>query len=240
MGFFSFFKNKKQENLIDYVYVCREGDNEELRYSIRSVIENGPAGNIWIVGGKPEWYTGNFIPVPAHRDKYVHVRTSLNVIIDAPEIADDFVLMNDDFFILKPIEEIEMFHGGTLRMKISRHHRGSGSYGAMIHQLFSQLRRLRPEEEPLDYELHVPMEMNKKKLFKILKRPFLWRSLYGNIHKVGGKEMADVKVYSKDSDEEIYKIIERSPYISSNEASFEKNLGKIIKPMFPNKSRYEL
>jgi len=240
MGFLSFFNiNKTKQNLIDYVYVCRDGDNEELRYSIRSVIENGPAGNIWIVGGKPDWYTGNFIFVEKNRNKYTHVRNSLNAVINSELIKDDFILMNDDFFIIKPLEAIPVFNGGTLREKISRHNRGSGSYGAMLHQVFSHLRKITPTLDPLDYELHVPMEMNKQRLAKVIKKPYLWRSLYGNMFQIGGEPMRDVKVYHKDSIEDALAVIERSPYISTNEASFDKIIGDTIKEMFPNPSKHE-
>jgi hypothetical protein len=240
MGFLSFFNiNKTKQNLIDYVYVCRDGDNEELRYSIRSVIENGPAGNIWVIGGKPDWYTGNFIFVENNRNKYTHVRNSLNAVINSELIKDDFILMNDDFFIIKPLEAIPVLNGGTLREKISRHNRGSGSYGAMLHQVFSHLRKILPTIDPMDYELHVPMEMNKQKLAKVVKKPYLWRSLYGNMFQIGGEQMRDVKVYHKDSIEDALAVIERSPYISTNEASFDKIIGDKIKEMFPNPSKYE-
>ncbi len=40
----------------DVVYVVRPGDkNEELRYSIRSVIANLPHRKVWIAGYKPTW-----------------------------------------------------------------------------------------------------------------------------------------------------------------------------------------
>ena len=48
---------------MDFVYICKEGVNEELKYSIRSVVESFPESNIWVVGGKPDWYTGNYIQV---------------------------------------------------------------------------------------------------------------------------------------------------------------------------------
>ena len=57
---------------MDIVYNCRPGkQNEELRYSIRSVMENLPHDNLWVVGGKPEWYTGNYgRGVPKGRELY--------------------------------------------------------------------------------------------------------------------------------------------------------------------------
>jgi hypothetical protein len=240
MGFLSFFNtNKTKQKPIDYVYVCRDGDNEELRYSIRSVIENGPNGNIWVVGGKPDWYTGNFIFVEKNRNKFTHVRNSLTAVIDSDLIKNDFILMNDDFFIIKPLQTIPVLNGGTLRQKISKYNRGSGSYGAMLYQVFYYLRRIEPTKDPLDYELHVPMQMKKSNLAKIIKKPYLWRSLYGNIFQVGGKSIRDVKVYPKDSLEDALEIMKNSPYVSTTEVSFNNIIGHKIKEMFPKSSKYE-
>jgi hypothetical protein len=55
-------------------------------------------------------------------------------------------------------------------------------------------------DAPLNYEVHIPMVMNKLKLKNVLKnKTCLWRSLYGNIYNVGGIEHEDVKVYNKSS-----------------------------------------
>jgi len=48
---------------MDFVYICKDGVNEELKYSIRSVVESFPETNIWVVGGKPDWYTGRDISI---------------------------------------------------------------------------------------------------------------------------------------------------------------------------------
>ena len=38
---------------MNFIYICRVGENEELRYSIRSVLNSFPEANIWVIGGKP-------------------------------------------------------------------------------------------------------------------------------------------------------------------------------------------
>ena len=54
-----------------FVYICKDGENEELRYSIRSVLKNTKDAVIWVVGGKPNWYIGNYIKVIQDQNKYV-------------------------------------------------------------------------------------------------------------------------------------------------------------------------
>jgi len=89
---------------MDYVYVCRPGDNEELRYSIRSTVKNLPEGRIWVVGGKPDWYTGDYIYVQQTGIGHPNVWKQLDVICATEDISDDFVLMNDDFFTVKKLD----------------------------------------------------------------------------------------------------------------------------------------
>jgi hypothetical protein len=84
---------------MDFVYICKPGDNEELRYSIRSVLYSFPDANIWLVGGKPSWYSGNYIYVDQKHHKYANAINNLHAICDSNEISEEFVLMNDDFFI---------------------------------------------------------------------------------------------------------------------------------------------
>ncbi len=90
--------------MTDFVYICKDGANEELKYSIRSVVESFPEANIWLVGGKPEWYTGNYIEVEQKDSKYKNAVKNLQIICLSQEISESFILMNDDFYIIKKIK----------------------------------------------------------------------------------------------------------------------------------------
>jgi hypothetical protein len=181
---------------LDFVYFCRPGNNEELRYSIRSLYANYKNATVWVVGEKPDWYVGNFIYVEQGHSKFNNVLESIKVVCSSDQIKSSFVLMNDDFFILKPINPYNMYHGGKLSSKIDKYDNlmPSASYVQMLKNTFYQLTKL-GVSDPLDYELHIPMMMNKKKLFRSLRQGVLWRSMYGNLNKVGGEMMDDVKVY---------------------------------------------
>jgi hypothetical protein len=104
---------------MDFVYICKDGNNEELRYSIRSVVESFPNSKIWVVGGKPNWYTGNYIEVTQNLSKYRNAIENLKALCNSEEISDRFVLMNDDFYIVKNIDSIKDYHGGPLLDKIN-------------------------------------------------------------------------------------------------------------------------
>jgi hypothetical protein len=72
---------------MDFVYICKDGINEELRYSIRSVVESFPDSNIWVVGGKPDWYVGNYIKVDQKLTKYKNALYNLKAITESEEIS---------------------------------------------------------------------------------------------------------------------------------------------------------
>lgn len=227
---------------MDVVYICKNGENEELKYSIRSVVKNLKFDNLWVVGGKPDWYVGNHIPIPQDKAKYANARKNLNAIANCEEISESFILMNDDFYIINKVKEIPYMHGGSLKAKVELYKSLSGmtSYVSMLNSTFISLSR-NAKKEVLDYELHVPMVMEKEKLKKVLNHKDFWRSRYGNTFNVGGIEMQDVKVYiegslvkkSYDVDNLIY------DYISSSDDSFDLIKAKILETMFSKKTNYE-
>jgi hypothetical protein len=186
---------------MDVVYISRSGPNEELRYSIRSVEKNLPHRHIWVVGQAPEWYKGRLIPVENTNSKYSNARLNLDALVKSKHISDDFILMNDDFFIMRPIEKISYFYEGTLLERAERNEllTTTGAYTKLLYNTHDKLVSL-GIDAPLNYEVHIPMIMNKPKLKNVLKnKTCLWRSLYGNIYNVGGIEHEDVKVYNKSS-----------------------------------------
>ena len=228
---------------MDFVYICKPGDNEELRYSIRSVLYSFPDAKIWVVGGKPKWYSGNYISVDQNHHKYANAINNLHAVCDSDEISEEFVLMNDDFFIIKKINKIDQFYNGLLSTKIDRYIQITGS-SMYIKKLIMTRTRLVDSgiENPLDYELHIPMIMEKEKLKNIiLKYPScLWRSMYGNIYNVGGSQMEDVKIYiNKKHSARSNEITTNSIFMSTEDQAFKMMLDKVLIKMFPDKSKYE-
>lgn len=229
---------------MDYVYVCRDGDNEELRYSIRSVEKNMPPGNIWVVGGKPDWYTGNFLPVAQTNKAYSNVREQIRVACSNEQISDDFVLMNDDFFVINTVKEIPTWYTGTLSERIKNlqdmKSQNSGYLRLLI--LSNNVIKRSGVTDPLDYEVHVPMIMNKEKALTILRSNSLWRSYYGNKYNVGGTKHSDVKIHSKNVLEDRGRTlidVSTEPYISGSDYNFEFLKDVILDKLFPDASSCE-
>ena len=228
---------------MDFVYLCKSGENEELRYSIRSVISSFPNAKIWLVGGKPDWYIGDYIQVAQDKTIYTNVVNNLKAVCESKEINNKFILMNDDFFIVNKIKKINYLNGGLLSDKILFYKEVTkdSSYITRLSDTHNRLKKYNIQD-PLNYELHVPFPIEKDKLKKIMERDFrfLWRSVYGNKFSVGGKTIKDVKVYDggglmkKSFDYENNK----TDFLSSTDTSFIK-IKPMLEELFPDKTKYE-
>lgn len=236
---------------MDVVWICRTGPNEELRYSIRSVAKNMPHSNIVVVGGKPDWYTGKFIPVTTltdrggvSRNKYENAKNNIRQIVDNPDISDEFVLMNDDFYVMKPVDQIQYYHGGLLADKVKTH-KTFANQAAYTHVLVRTQQILSALEikDPLDYALHIPMRFHKNKLAEVLKQPIASiRTLYGNMYSVGGRQMADVKVHPDRGEygpKSFDYLNEDSIFLSTADSTFLSVKKNLLDSVFSEPSKYE-
>jgi hypothetical protein len=187
------------------------------------------------VGKKPDWYTGKFINVDKFGDNYDKVREALRVVSKTDEISEEFVLMNDDFFIVKPIKNVPYFYTGTLSERIAA--RRSGGYSRLLMKTEKDLRD-RKFKDALDYELHVPMAMTKSGVAHIIDMPGLWRSTYGNVFGVGGSIRKDVKIYTHE-DWANRTDLHDSEYLSTNDKSFMQVYKNVLMGMFPEPSEFE-
>ena len=181
---------------MDYVYICRSGDNDELRYSLRSIEENMPEGRVWVIGHRPVWYIGDFVPVNDIGGKFDNIKNCIKIASEHEEISDNFILMNDDFFALKKIDNMPVFHGGLLKDKIEKYKEQmmSPKYIKLLELTYKQL-LANNIADPIDYDIHVPIVMNKEKLSQSIPIAYFPRSAYGNFADIGGTKITDVKVY---------------------------------------------
>jgi hypothetical protein len=229
---------------MDYVYIVRDGQNEELRYSLRSLAKNAPEGRVWLVGGKPDWFNGSNISVRDKAGKFKNIAACLYTAASSDDISDDFILMNDDFFILENIANFLPLYGGTLASKIASYTNllGPTVYSGILGRAMKYMNS-KGIKDPLDYDIHVPLEINKKKFLELVPYDSLApRSVYGNLAEIGGTEITDVKTYNdpRYRSKSYNYDKENSPFISSNDDSFSTLLDTMLADMFPDQSQYEL
>jgi hypothetical protein len=249
------------EELYDFVYIVKESeDNNELRYSLRSLYKFYPNNKIWIVGYKPTWIQNvNYISVK--QDQENKWKNSVINIIEAcksKEISDDFILMNDDFVILKEIKSINTVINanlGSLDYNIEKFSKDPDEWTEAFTNLKILLQDLNISEPYYSYEAHLPLLINKQEFLKIINLPKVQefmntpnvlhkRSLYKNIIKPQNTEtlLFDVKTHKENDD--IVARLSICGWISVynnqiNNPKFPK-LNFILKDNFPIPCKYEV
>lgn len=224
----------------DIVYFVKESEeNEELKYSLRTVELNFPHRNVWFIGGCPKGIKPDkhLKVVQDKETKWENTNELMRAACECKNISDDFILFNDDFFVLNPITELPYYYDGTLSERI---YSLSGHSHSEYKQKLVGCRNmlLARNYTELNYAVHVPIRINKVYQLKCMERfpqGLMWRSLYGNyINPQNPVPIKDPKIADS------YSGVEDSDYVSTNDYSFEYGfIGRLIKNNFPNPSRFE-
>lgn len=232
---------------MDIVYIVKPSNvNEELRHSLRSVAANVPHRRIIIAGHKPTWVKGvTHIPtLQQNPSKYLNAEENWAAAMNHPGVSADFVLFNDDFFVMNPITEIPAAHRGDLDDVIEYYSGKPSAYLSNMQATKDVLNAL-AFTDLKSYALHIPMVMNKERrkllatitaLVNPMHLDTQMRTLYGNFWRVGGVLMDDVKVNGRGG-----KFDHKSTFLSSSDDSFKYGeIGVFIRERFNTKCKYEV
>lgn len=231
----------------DVVYFLKDTPtNEELRYSLRSVVKNVPYRHVVFVGGCPDNLRPDLhIPREQVEDsKFKRVRESIRACCMNPNVSDDFWLFNDDFFVMRRMsEDMPPQYNGDLYRHIvkveNRHGEASTEWTRLLRHLCRTLESVnRPTR---NYAVHKPILINKQKMLEVINQfpdePML-RALYGNYWDIGGESKPDMKCQLIDYPIEKFMNWE---FISTQDESFSDGIvGRYIRSQFNTRSRFEL
>ena len=228
----------------DIVYILKNNlDDTELIYSVRSVCCNFEYNNIWFAGGIPKNIAADYhFPIEQiGRNKWLKVLYTIKLLCECDKLSDNFWLFNDDFFIMRPLTtSLPPLIDGTInnRIKIlnTKYPTQMSRYAEQLYITEQILKK--HNYDTLNYALHVPMLINKTKALKTIKtfpETPMFRSLYGNQHKIGGTIIKDVKISDPNQ-----KPTGKEYLLSTSDISFkEGRVGKYIKSQFQEKCKYE-
>lgn len=242
---------------MDFVYIFKqdlENDSEELRYSLRS-LANIPHGRVFLVGEKPDWATNvEFIPVAQTKTKQENWNMNMRAAVNSTDISEEFVLMNDDFFIMHLLPEVPNWHMGPLDEVIANYERrypGGSDYINSMKRTYKQLLAM-GYDTPVSYELHMPMVLRKSLVKQWhVDRPNVgslqFRTMYGNLNNLGGVQVKDGKVFVDPvHNDPLYndnplKYLQSQPILSATGGSFKRTLvGDYVRRTLAEPSPYEL
>lgn len=231
---------------MDVVYVVGPGEqNEELRFSLRSLAANLVHDRVWIAGHAPSWVSREVGRIRTRQagSKYRNSSGNLEAACSHREVSETFVYLNDDFFVLEPTETVPVLHRGPLAALRKRRlpgRPGAASYASGREETAALLERL-GFREPLAYEpLHTPLPVRRDAMAEALDvgrplRVLHYRTLYGNLAAIGGELGENVKI------PDLRTI--PSPgqrFVSSSPISFGRGrLGAALRARFPRPCRYE-
>jgi hypothetical protein len=230
-------------NKYDVVYILKNDIKpNELRYSLRSIERNLIHGDVWFVGGQPYGLKADKTITHTQRGilKWSKARDSLIRACKNGGVSEKFWLFNDDFFVLKPMENEEPFFAGLLHDHILRTEHRYGDKHTGYTRALRHCEDLLQDAElsTFDYALHIPMLVDKKKMLEALETfpdcP-MFRSLYGNYAEIGGVQHNDVKIDNTDDS-----IPDGADFVSTTDGSFRCGVvGAQIRRLFPEKCKYE-
>lgn len=220
---------------MDVVYFVKDTEqNEELTYSLRS-LKNLPHDKVWFFGGCPK----NLRPDHHYRvlqnkqTKYDNVHAMYSEILRS-DVSEDFIMFNDDFFVMDKVAEVLPVHRGSLYKYIVTVEDNNGGITPYTRRLRKTVQALEKAGLPTRcYELHLPMVFNKEKLRATLSFHLNGvRSIYGNMY-YEGNEIPDCKVFK------IGQPLPEGPFFSTSDQTWKYYIGDIIKEKFPEQSKYE-
>jgi len=179
---------------MDVLYYIGGGSmrqNIELRLSLRSLEKHGKnIDRVFLVGNKPEFIKNvKYIWV---EDKFEWWRNAFEKTKTAIKsgISDEFLLMNDDFFMTDEFdaETYPYYHRGEMPQDSTQ------KYGAVVANTRKVLESIgKPTKH---FGVHCPMRINGQKyleLEKFYREPVSARCLYGNLYVKGAQKVNDNK-----------------------------------------------
>lgn len=220
--------------------------HNELKYALRSLefLPEGFSSGVWAVGLIPPWLRNvHTIEVPrndgARHEKWRHAKANLQAIVESEETPDEIVIWHDDMMLTRPVEELPLFHVGTLAEHASRvkaEFPDSGYVTALL-----DTRRLLQGQgvaDPLSFESHTPFPHTKQGLREALGlcagRPRLHeRSIDGNLRGLSVPQSSDVKIYDDDGP------VTFPALVSFSDRSWRQKAGSRIRQLLREPSRYE-
>ena len=225
----------------DIVLYAKDGENEEMRYAIRTWCENLTFRHLYAVGGPyPQWFKPDkVIHNPVHLSMMKQYHESLVKALSDDSLTDDVVIMMDDIFIIGRVGVwAKNYNRGTLVEQVQRSNKET-EYNRLVLHTDQYLKR-HGISSPLSFEEHAPFVCNRRQLLKVLKDiewdcgKLLWRSIYGNLY--GGETTfrSDIKYHNRND-----RMTNVDKIISTNEQSWRGGIGATIQDWYPVRSKYE-
>lgn len=234
---------------MDLVYIIGNGSkwsNNEIRYSLRSVEKFGQnIDKVFIVGELPS-FLKNVIHIPCedpYTKKYNNAWYKLSKFCS--EQRTKFVLMNDDFFLLKPINfnSIPLYYDKTIDDLVNSYNE-STTYSIL--QEYTKEVLLQLDKTSYNYAIHAPITIDPNRIlfwmYLLKDTPNIsFRNFYGNVccQQDIRVELQDLK-FNRIVDLTEFKTLTKDKNFFSIGDNFLDNPGKrLLDILYPTPSIFE-
>jgi hypothetical protein len=226
----------------DAVYVLRDGDNPELRYSLRT-LANVEHDRVWIFGGAPSWI--NYTTVTHHKriqggTPYSSTRGHIQAACYTAEVSDPFVLWNDDFYAMRPIGSVPLYHRGPLEAMLEEYAALRTPWAKGLRGTVGLMEKRGLLAGAMSYDVHLPLVVHKEAMREALRLAknitadaVHLRTLYGAVAGCDGVEHDDPKLMRRSDP------FPRGAWLSSGDNTFRSTVEPVLRYLFPDKSPYE-
>ncbi len=207
-------------------------DGLELFYALRSIEKNLTGfTDLIIIGRPPDWCKVKWINQQDYAGRKQFTIYSKLLTID----ADNFVMFNDDHFILQPLQvhQIKYWHNGLLSDELNR--------GLSVRYREAVVNTLQ-FMSGYNFDIHTPIIYNKsqfRKLFLNKTEEVCIKSYYCNALRIEGERMEDCKIDQLLSKEAIKERIKDKLFFSTGSNAIREPMKQFLEETFPNKSRWE-
>lgn len=234
---------------MDIVIPYIHNRNDELRYCLRSIQKHFTGGTVYIIGDHIPWLktdNRNLVHVPALNTGISREHRIFNKLLLAArlsEITEDFLMMNDDHFLLQDMRTFPAWYDGSLEEKCAYRFFKDGYTRSMA----NTLQALKLEGRPtLHFDVHTPIEYNKRNLLR-LAAAFDWdvsfgyiiKSLYCNYFRIEGVFMEDCKLNSSMDPDSMRRAITARPVFSLGDRAYPQ-ARRLLEDLYPIKSGFEI
>lgn len=238
--------SKQETASLPLLYILGNGsqwEDNEIRYSLRSAERYFPHSKVFVVGECPAWLN-NAVHIPAadpYGNKLKNSIHKLHTAVQDERLPHHFVLMNDDFFFLKPLDTLAVYYKGLIEETLNAHPTNAGYYYEAM-WLTRVLLEKAGIENPRDYSVHFPMIFDKVRVnwlcssMRYQREGVLFRTVYANYFKLGGQRREDVKIKSVT---DILKTKTLDVLSTDDEIVLTPEFQTWISKKFPKPSRYE-
>lgn len=238
--------------MIDVVYILgneSKWQDKEILYSIRSVAANvHDLRKIFLVGKRPYFLNDKVIEIPyddIYHNKARNIMAKIHRAASDHRITNNFLLLNDDYFILQPIKgaEYPYYYKSDLKesMEINRHNLEYFGHLQATYQVLKDIGR--PTK---NFDCHYPIVYNKAKFRKVCSEynwrvpaGYVMRSIYCNTLGIEGEMRKDCKVNHPHTKSSWERLNEGMECLSIGDKSCNTSFENYLYSLFPAPSTYE-